>query len=596
MSGNISGNWGEMSFFGDGLFNIGENNKNNKELSKNSSNPEKIYDKLNSEIKKVTENGKDLSYQSSNSNSKILERPQINENLFDSKYWKTNNKEIKINEENPIQFTNKYEKLKNKNSQKKKLKNKIPLPISVSKKENQIFEQYSDTDDFDSDELNENSNENNEIIHKVSSIQIQQNNLNYNNSTVDSSTINKNNRVICMTEPDEYSFNQISNINNLNIHQQEIFRNQLMRFAPMGSFVSMNYPTLGKGSFISNYQNNNNNINKNWNEINKEMFINNDNKVLDDNNERDIETNEGIENSNIVNLQNYCNTEYKARIPDSELYDSKFSNFPIMNLNMVYCSQIPSSNIIKEPNNQNNNNNNNNNNCLNINEIENKKANSKSTEKLKNNNTVNTTLNKVNGNLNKINNNNTFHNGNKSNVKNHNSKTDSLKGEKHLLKLDNIINGKDTRTTVMIRNIPIKYTDKMLIEELEEFKGKFDCIYMPYDYEKRGNKGYAFINLTHPYHILLFHEKFQNKTWTYFESKKICELNSANFQGINDIQKHAKNYKGLKKPIFFNDNDNSKKLIEVPLKYLKKVKIRYPKMVYTEKKNFDIFIIKSFEE
>ena len=67
-------------------------------------------------------------------------------------------------------------------------------------------------------------------------------------------------------------------------------------------------------------------------------------------------------------------------------------------------------------------------------------------------------------------------------------KTDSLKGEKHLLKLDNIINGKDTRTTVMIRNIPIKYTDKMLIEELEEFKGKFDCIYMPYDYEKRGNK------------------------------------------------------------------------------------------------------------
>ncbi len=186
--------------------------------------------------------------------------------------------------------------------------------------------------------------------------------MNYNNSTVDSSTINKNNRVICMTEPDEYSFNQISNINNLNIHQQEIFRNQLMRFAPMGSFVSMNYPTLGKGSFISNYQSNNNNINKNWNENNKDMFINHDIKILDDNNDREIETNEGIENSNIGNLQNYCNTEYKARIPDSELYDSKFSNFPIMNLNMVYCSQIPSSNIIKDVNNQNNNNNNNNSN------------------------------------------------------------------------------------------------------------------------------------------------------------------------------------------------------------------------------------------
>ena len=57
----------------------------------------------------------------------------------------------------------------------------------------------------------------------------------------------------------------------------------------------------------------------------------------------------------------------------------------------------------------------------------------------------------------------------------------------------------------MIRNIPIKYTDKMLIKELEGFDGKFDCLYMPYDFEKGGNKGYAVINFIHPLHILLFH-------------------------------------------------------------------------------------------
>ena len=125
------------------------------------------------------------------------------------------------------------------------------------------------------------------------------------------------------------------------------------------------------------------------------------------------------------------------------------------------------------------------------------------------------------------------------------------KGGKQFLNLDDLVSGKNTCTTVMIRNIPIKYTDKILNEELEEFKGKYDCLYVPYDYEKNGNKGYAFINFVHPLHILYFYEKFNGKKWKYFESLKICELNFAHFQGINEIQKHAKNYKGLKKPNFY---------------------------------------------
>ena len=63
----------------------------------------------------------------------------------------------------------------------------------------------------------------------------------------------------------------------------------------------------------------------------------------------------------------------------------------------------------------------------------------------------------------------------------------------------------------MIRNIPIKYKDDFLIQELEEFIGSFDCLYMPFDYEKKGNKGYAFINFVNPLHILYFHEKFNGK-------------------------------------------------------------------------------------
>ena len=41
-----------------------------------------------------------------------------------------------------------------------------------------------------------------------------------------------------------------------------------------------------------------------------------------------------------------------------------------------------------------------------------------------------------------------------------------------------------------------------------------------------------------------------------------------------------------------NNNINN---IEVPLKYLNKIKSRYPKMIYNEMKDDGIFIIKSFE-
>lgn len=106
------------------------------------------------------------------------------------------------------------------------------------------------------------------------------------------------------------------------------------------------------------------------------------------------------------------------------------------------------------------------------------------------------------------------------------------------------------RTTVMIRNIPIRYNDDALYEEMKDFEGKFDCLFLPYDFSQGGNKGYGFINFIHPFHILLFFDKFEGKLWSQFESKKICELRFAKFQGINEIKKHSDRYKE-KKPVFY---------------------------------------------
>jgi len=169
------------------------------------------------------------------------------------------------------------------------------------------------------------------------------------------------------------------------------------------------------------------------------------------------------------------------------------------------------------------------------------------------------------------------------------------KGGKQFLNLDDLVSGKNTCTTVMIRNIPIKYTDKILNEELEEFKGKYDCLYVPYDYEKNGNKGYAFINFVHPLHILYFYEKFNGKKWKYFESLKICELNFAHFQGINEIQKHAKNYKRLKKQNFYLSTNGITENMVIPSKYIIKLLQRFPKMKFTENKVQKTIVVQSFE-
>ena len=550
MAENISST-GEISFFGERDFHY-DTIKNNKDISKNSSNPERTYEKLNLEIKNVTDNKKDLSYLS-NSNSKINDQPECSEQFLNIKYWK--NKENSRNQtQSPKQFSIKFEKIKK--LELKKNKNKIPKPNNSSS----IFEYTSDIDEFYSDELNEN-NEDHEIINKISSINIQspnfQNSINNtsNNKSLDNE--NKNIRFKSITEPDEYTFQRPSFIENFNNNStprkvnESFYTNPYINY-PLGSFFSMNnYGHINKGSFAStNYSSN--------------KVYHNNYGSSEDIIEFDDSLNENVDCNSIGNgnYKSYL-SNYRAKIPNNESNDSIQTNnnirYPIMNLNLVYCNPN-NNNLIENINNNNN---------------------SNQPFFTFQNNVFFTPNNNV-----PITKNNNFYNRNENQINN--------KGEKQFINLENVSNGKDTRTTVMIRNIPIKYSDKMLLKELEEFNGKFDCVYMPYDFENSGNKGYAFINFIHPLHILLFHDKFQNKKWIYCESKKICELNSANFQGINEIQKHAKNYKGLKKPIFFNGLDKFHN-IEVPIKYLDIIKGNYPKMNYVENKNLGIFVIKSFE-
>lgn len=52
------------------------------------------------------------------------------------------------------------------------------------------------------------------------------------------------------------------------------------------------------------------------------------------------------------------------------------------------------------------------------------------------------------------------------------------------LNIDVVQQGLDTRTTLMIKNIPNKYTQKMLLSTVDEaFKGQYDFFYLPIDFK-----------------------------------------------------------------------------------------------------------------
>ena len=58
--------------------------------------------------------------------------------------------------------------------------------------------------------------------------------------------------------------------------------------------------------------------------------------------------------------------------------------------------------------------------------------------------------------------------------------------KQYKLDVDRIVRGDDSRTTLMIKNIPNKYTSKMLLAAIDEnHKGTYDFIYLPIDFKNK---------------------------------------------------------------------------------------------------------------
>ncbi|XP_006360001.1 protein MEI2-like 2 [Solanum tuberosum] len=114
--------------------------------------------------------------------------------------------------------------------------------------------------------------------------------------------------------------------------------------------------------------------------------------------------------------------------------------------------------------------------------------------------------------------------------------------KQYQLDLEKIMSGGDTRTTLMIKNIPNKYTSKMLLAAIDEsHKSTYDFIYLPIDFKNKCNVGYAFINMVSPAHIVSFYEAFNGKKWEKFNSEKVASLAYARIQGKVALVTHFQN-------------------------------------------------------
>nr|XP_029116644.1 protein MEI2-like 4 isoform X13 [Elaeis guineensis] len=110
------------------------------------------------------------------------------------------------------------------------------------------------------------------------------------------------------------------------------------------------------------------------------------------------------------------------------------------------------------------------------------------------------------------------------------------------LDIDRIMRSEDSRTTLMIKNIPNKYTSKMLLSTIDEHhQGTYDFIYLPIDFKNKCNVGYAFINMTSAQHIIPFFQTFNGKKWEKFNSEKVASLAYARIQGRAALIAHFQN-------------------------------------------------------
>mmetsp|Transcript_46082 Transcript_46082/g.107749 ORF Transcript_46082/g.107749 Transcript_46082/m.107749 type:complete len:293 (-) Transcript_46082:63-941(-) len=118
-------------------------------------------------------------------------------------------------------------------------------------------------------------------------------------------------------------------------------------------------------------------------------------------------------------------------------------------------------------------------------------------------------------------------------------------------------------TTAMLRNIPSKFTQGSLLEEIDDegFAGLYDFFYLPMDVRNKTNVGYAFVNFLQPDDMTRFSKHFEGYKFKNNNSQKIATVSPAHVQGLKrNVQQLSKKAvlhfnKGQYKPVVFRSGE-----------------------------------------
>jgi len=585
---------------------------------------------------------------SEENNSKEEESSSNNENEFqelDNEIEKVIRGETSFEEE---KLENNCAEINNTLNTSKTPKSCIKKDMQENKNKEYKFNKDSNLFDNMNDNLNKKLLMSRLMNKEKNQFNIYNNNINYNFLNNNFSNINKldqNNQfpdIKLKNRKNKQSQNNMknSNILTINLNQNNNYMNyfyfQNCNNNNIKDLLSLYYNNISN-DYINNFQNlnindnfniinNNNNSNNFWKtnniNINNQLFSNSNANIYNNiffSQFQGGRVNDSSINNMIINNQffkpNNINLDINNNKNESNQYINIINQYNQNNFNVsgfnnninMNLSQNFKSNNVYSYNNQNVNNQMNLNGQTNLIEhIENQlKYNQNLIDLIKNSNIDN--INNINNSKN-LNQQNSQNNSNAKNEKKSNSKKQAFcnqnknmnisikrkifnplpdsEKEKNIINLMDVFQCKDLRTTLMIKNIPNKYTISTFLEEINHyFKNCYDIFYLPIDYINKCNLGFAFINFVEPFHIILFYELYRGKKWKKFNSDKMCELLYAKFQGRKELISHFEKGKVLsfdsedKKPLILPVPHSLPK-INLPCYYLKLFLKLYPNVSY----------------
>jgi hypothetical protein len=115
-------------------------------------------------------------------------------------------------------------------------------------------------------------------------------------------------------------------------------------------------------------------------------------------------------------------------------------------------------------------------------------------------------------------------------------------------------------TTLMLRNLPNKITQRRLMDRLEAYRYAIDFLYLPTDFKNKCNLGYAFVNFAIGGAAAKFFKEFDGSRMLGFRrSQKVLAVQPARIQGLAANVRRFRNSSVMgvledeEKPLLFRD-------------------------------------------